>query len=208
MIYTETITDKMKEVSNVIFDNFNDKYYLAGGTALALQIGHRESVDLDYFINENIDTLKLKDLITEKFKDKQIQFVFEDKNTLWSVVDGVKISFISRFDPLMKEVIIVDSFRLASIEDLVVMKLNAICGREEYKDYFDLGCLSIITDIRLWVIWWQRVYINSDPISFIIALANTNNIIKIPLSIHDKFKDININEVLSDVVFEIKKFLL
>lgn len=207
MIHKETITDKMQSIARVIFDNLEQGYYLAGGTALALQLGHRKSIDLDYFINKNIDTFKLKDTLFDLFQDSKIEITFEDKNTLWCVIDGVKISFISRFDLLMNEVVTIDEFRMASINDLTVMKLSAICGREEYKDYFDLACISTITDIRLWNDWWQKVYKNSDPISYIIALANVNNVLDVPLDIADNFKNISVKNMLSKTVLDIKNLI-
>lgn len=208
MIYYKIITDKMRDIAQIIFDNFDENYYLAGGTALALQIGHRKSIDLDYFINRIIDTNKLKSVIQEVFNDKQIEFTFEEKNTLWCIIDGVKVSFISRFDIFIDEILTIDSFRLVSIKDLTVMKLSAICSREEYKDYFDLACLATITDVRSWNTWWQKVYKNNDPISFIIALANTKNIPKIPLDIEDDFKIISPEVILSKAVLEIKSFIM
>jgi predicted nucleotidyltransferase component of viral defense system len=207
MIYKETTTEKMQNIAQAIFDNLEKEYYLAGGTALALQIGHRKSIDLDYFINGNIDILKLKNRISEIFKGHEIEFTFEEKNTLWCIIDMVKVSFISRFDALMDGVLTVDNFRLASINDLTAMKLSAICGREEYKDYFDLACLATITDVRSWNTWWQKVYKNSDPISFIIALANINNIQDIPLDIENKFIGISPKEILPKAVLEIKNFI-
>jgi len=208
MIYSETITEKMRSIAGIIFDNFNDKYYLAGGTALSLQIGNRKSVDLDYFINDNIDTLKLKDDISDFFKSFSIKFIFEEKNTLWCTIDGVKISFISRFDVLLENVLIVDDFRLAQIKDITVMKLSAICGREEYKDYFDLACISTNTDSRSWNTWWQEVYKNNDPISYMIALANVDNIQEIPLNIENRFEAISTKNTIHKIVTEMKSFIL
>ncbi len=207
MTYYETITEKMRDVAKIIFNNFNDKYYLAGGTALSLQIRHRKSVDLDYFINDNVDTLKLKNNISEFFKGFSVDFVFEEKNTLWCNIDGVKISFISRFDILLEDVLIIDDFRLARIKDLTVMKLSTICSREEYKDYFDLACISTVTDSRSWQSWWQGVYKNSDPISYMIALANVDNIQEIPLNIEDKFKIISTKNIIHKIVTEMKSFI-
>lgn len=207
MIHKETITDKMQKTARVIFDNLEQGYYLAGGTALALQLGHRKSIDLDYFINKNIDTLKLKDALFDLFQDSKVEITFEEKNTLWCVIDGVKVSFISRFDSLMGEVVVVDEFRMASIHDLTVMKLSAICGRDEYKDYFDLACISAITDTRLWNTWWQKVYKNSDPISYIVSLANVNNIKEVPLDIAENFKNISVKNILSKTVIDIKNFI-
>lgn len=208
MIYYETITEEMRNIGEIIFNNFDSKYYLAGGTALSLQIGHRKSIDLDYFINDDIDTLKLKNTISDTFKDLKVEFIFEEKNTLWCMINGVKISFVSRFDTLLEEVLVIDDFRLVQINDLTIMKLSAICGREEYKDYFDLACISTITDVRLWYKWWQEVYKNNDPISFMIALANVDYIQEIPLNIENKFKAISTKNVLHRTVAEIKNFLL
>jgi hypothetical protein len=204
MIYSETITEKMQKVAQAIFDNLDQDYYLAGGTAIALQLGHRKSIDLDYFINKNIDTNKLKNQILEIFDNSKITFTFEEKNTLWCIIDDVKVSFISRFDVLLENLVINDSFCLASLSDLTIMKLSAICSREEYKDYFDLACLSTVTDVRRWSNWWQKVYANSDPISFIIALSNSDNISKISLNINDSFKNISVKNILDKVVLEIK----
>lgn len=207
MIYRETISEEMLRIASVIFDNLDKEYYLAGGTALALQIGHRKSIDLDYFINKNIDTLKLRNTLFELFKNQKIEITYEDKNTLWCIIDGVKVSFISRFDPLIDPIFVVDNFRLAGISDLIVMKLSAVCGRDEYKDYFDLACISTLTDIRLWNDWWQKVYKNSDPISYIIALANVNNVLDVPLDIADNFKNISVKNMLSKTVLDIKNLI-
>lgn len=208
MIHLKTITDKMHKIAGMIFINLDKDYYLAGGTALSLQIGNRKSIDLDYFINKNIDTLKLKNDISDIFKDFKIEFTFEDKDTLWCIIDGVKVSFISRFDSLIEEVLVVDSFRLAQVKDITVMKLSAICGREEYKDYFDLACISTVTDSRSWNTWWQEVYKNNDPISYMIALSSVDNIIEIPLDIEDDFKTISTKNLIKKVTSEIKSFIL
>jgi hypothetical protein len=208
MIYKETITKQMFDIIQAVTDNLDSEYYLAGGTALALQIGHRKSIDLDYFINKDINTQKLKDILSNIFKNKEIKFIFEEKNTLWCNIDGVKVSFISRFDSLLERILIIDNFKLVQLSDLTVMKLSAICGREEYKDYFDLACLATITDVRSWGNWWQKVYKNNDPLSFIVALANADNVSQIPLDLEEKFKNISPKEILSKVVLEIKNFLI
>ncbi|MCC6323912.1 nucleotidyl transferase AbiEii/AbiGii toxin family protein [Candidatus Nomurabacteria bacterium] len=206
MIHKETITNKMQKITSIIHSNLDSNFYLAGGTALALLIGHRASIDLDYFINGHIDTLKLKSQITELFPDSNIQFIFEDKDTLWCSIDGVKVSFISRLDILLEKVLSINDFNLAQIKDLTVMKLSAICSREEYKDYFDLACISINTDPRSWSMWWQEVYPNADPISYMIALGAVKDIPKIPLDIKDNFKSIDTVAILEKVTKEISKF--
>lgn len=182
-LHLETVTLQMLEIAKTVFASLDDKYYLAGGTALALTMGHRKSVDLDYFFSGDIDTAKLRQQLSELFGGEHIEIIFEEKNTLWCRIDGVKVSFISRFDPLLKPVIITDPFRLVSEEDITLMKLSAICGREEYKDYFDLACIARDSDVRTWITNWQNIYPNVDPTSWIVALAAVDDITTIPLEI-------------------------
>ena len=112
---------------------------MAGGTALALQLGHRDSVDFDFFTNKNIDTKILFDSIQEAFKGRSVKKVQEEKNTLTVVIDGnIKISFFTYKYPLLDELVVEDNFRLASVRDIAYMKLSAIISRSTMKDYVDL----------------------------------------------------------------------
>ena len=197
--HRETITDPMASIAKVVFDRFDEGYYLAGGTALALRLGHRKSIDLDYFIGKEIDTLHLKEKIFELFPS-DTRILFEENNTLWCSIEGVKVSFISRFDPLLEPVEVVEDFRLAGLKDIVVMKLSAICGREEYKDYFDLACLADRADARSWVSWWRTVYPRVDNTGFIVALAYVDQMQPVPLDIADRYKSINVSDALRAAV--------
>ncbi|MCR4322480.1 MAG: nucleotidyl transferase AbiEii/AbiGii toxin family protein [Candidatus Azambacteria bacterium] len=204
-LHRETITDAMYDAARGIFDNFDTEYYLAGGTALALRIGHRKSVDLDYFIAKPIDTIALKRDIGEIFSSVKTEILFEEKNTLWCVINGVKVSFISRFDLLLDPVEIVDCFRLASMKDIAVMKLIAVCGRDEYKDYFDLACIGDETDVRSWMYWWQEIYPNQDITSWIVALSAADMVKKVPIEIGEKCKGKDVISDMKRIVQEITK---
>lgn len=199
-LHQETITDSMRNVAKIVFDTLDDAFYLAGGTALALHIGHRKSVDLDYFINKDFDTVQLKNQILTNKSFTKVEILFEEKNTLWTLIDDVKVSFISRFDMLLEPVEVVDTFRLIGLKDITVMKLSAICGREEYKDYFYLACISNYTDSRSWGFWWQTVYKNVDMTSWLIALSAVNELHEIPLEIHENFKNKKIRDDIKKVV--------
>jgi hypothetical protein len=202
-LHQETITDTMRNVARVVFDNLDPEYYLAGGTALALILGHRKSVDLDYFIAKSIDTLALKNILAGVFPKATVEIIFETNNTLWCIIDGVKVSFISRSDILLESVNSAEFFRLASIKDIAVMKLVAICGREEYKDYFDLSCIAKETDVRSWISWWQAVYPEQDITSWVVALSAVDSIPKIPLEIKEDFKNKDVSLIIKNVVHEV-----
>lgn len=179
MIHTDTISPKMHEIGKSIFHHVDEDYYLAGGTALSLLVGHRESVDLDYFLAKHIDTVKLKELLLELFP--HIVFTYEDIDTLWCDIDGIKVSFISRLAPMIGDIIDEEGFHIASLQDLVVMKLSAVCGRDEYKDYYDLAELTALIDGRTWPTLWAKAYPESDPIAWIVALSHVGSVAPIPL---------------------------
>lgn len=67
-LHHNTITDTKVVISKIIFDTFDKSFYLADGTALTLQIGHRTSIDLDYFSEIDFDTESLKIQILKIFK--------------------------------------------------------------------------------------------------------------------------------------------
>lgn len=206
-LHSAVITSAMNEIAQGIFNGCDHGYYLAGGTALALQIGHRKSVDLDYFIANPIDTRQLRDQLENIFKSKTVQVTFEQKNTLWCLIDGVKVSFISRMDALLQSVSIEDRFRLASIADITIMKLSAICSREEYKDYFDLACIARQADVRSWLSYWDTIYPNVDPTSWLVALAAAHSIQTVPLDIFPPYDQVNMQKIIHQAITDITKFL-
>lgn len=114
-------------------------FYLAGGTALALQIGHRDSIDFDFFCLDSFDTTSLFSKIEQQFFGHNIVRLQDELNTLEIVVDDViRLSFMTYKYQLIEPVISTDFFDLASIVDIGCMKLSAITSRTAYKDYVDL----------------------------------------------------------------------
>ncbi|MBI5817068.1 MAG: nucleotidyl transferase AbiEii/AbiGii toxin family protein [Candidatus Yonathbacteria bacterium] len=185
----------------------DSNYYLAGGTALSLLLGHRKSVDMDYFINGQIDTERLNLQLIEMFGIDKVKITFQEKDTLWVNIDGVKVFFITRLSALLKPISDQEDFRLAQLEDITIMKLSAICSRDEYKDYFDLACLASVTDVRSWVPWWQKLFPNNDPISWMVALSAVDQIPIIPLNVQSNFLAIDPIKIIKKSELEIVKFI-
>ncbi len=138
MLYYNILDEKRVNILNHL-KYFKNNFYLAGGTALALQIGHRDSIDFDFFTKNDIDTNALFEQISNVFEGFNIQKVQEENNTLSIVVDDeVFISFMSYKYPLIDEFVEDDSLKLASLKDIAAMKLSAIVSRATRKDYIDL----------------------------------------------------------------------
>ena len=109
---------------------------LVGGTALALQYGHRSSIDLDMFGDLQADT----SIVTEALSgfDNIVQGPCSEKVKTYRI-DGVKVDFInySRYQ-WIDQCVIEDGIRLASPPDIAAMKINAIEGRGSRKDFVDM----------------------------------------------------------------------
>jgi len=111
-------------------------FHLAGGTSLAIQIGHRESIDLDLFTQNDFDTNTLLEYLEPSFGFK---LNFSSNNTLKGYIDNVNIDLIAHKYPLVKYPIVEDGVSLMSIEDIAAMKLNAIAGNgTRSKDFIDI----------------------------------------------------------------------
>lgn len=112
-----------------------DMFYLAGGTALALQIGHRQSIDFDFFTKNPFDR---KEIIKNTTKYGTFELFTEGANTLHGSLNGVQISFFRLEDKLLQKTTNFKHLHIASMLDIAVMKLNAISGRGTKKDFVDL----------------------------------------------------------------------
>lgn len=130
------------------FEFTKKKFYLAGGTSLALQIGHRDSVDFDFFSDEEFDTKKIFEETKENFKDHKLTIIQEEKNTLTVLVnDFAKVSFFYYPYKLVADKIETPYFNIAGEIDIGCMKLSEITSRATNKDYVDL--FYILQKIKL-----------------------------------------------------------
>jgi len=114
-------------------------FHLAGGTALALQLGHRRSVDFDWFRATEFDPLEL----AQRLVARGVPFTIGStaRATLHGSVDGTRVSFLEFRYPLLAPLVDGGAFRLAGLRDIGAMKLSAIAQRGARKDFFDLVAL-------------------------------------------------------------------
>jgi predicted nucleotidyltransferase component of viral defense system len=134
-MHTEALTEEGLKLfpALVAFDDF----YLAGGTALALQIGHRLSVDFDLFCDHQINrTLLAK--VKNVFAEFSIQPAINNPDELTAFVAQVKITFLSYPFPLIKPLVSFDRLRMLSVKEIAATKAYTIGRRGTYKDYVDL----------------------------------------------------------------------
>jgi len=114
-------------------------FYLVGGTALALLLGHRDSVDIDLFTHAGFDTNDVENALKQNFTE--LNTIGQSKHMYFAYVNGVKIDFVNNFTPLQYPLRIIDDLRIADIKDIATLKLKAIFNRGSKKDFIDLFCL-------------------------------------------------------------------
>lgn len=124
-------------------------YILCGGTALAIQIGHRKSEDLDFMmwrksktekpeVNWNAIERELKEKIGEIENFNMLGF-----DQVEFVVKGVKFSFFvsDNLSPVTAPIDYIGNIRLADIESIMAMKIEVMLRRMKFRDYYDIYCI-------------------------------------------------------------------
>ena len=124
-------------------------YYLAGGTALALQIGHRISTDLDWFSSAHLLESQERDALRAALSRTGVfEVVSEQDGQMDTRLTGADVSFIYQHHPLLEPTIDYEGVPLASPTDIGIMKLAAINSRGTRRDFVDLYCLRDIAPIQ------------------------------------------------------------
>jgi Nucleotidyl transferase AbiEii toxin, Type IV TA system len=112
-------------------------FYLAGGTALALQIGHRVSVDFDFFSSDPIPhSLLLK--AKRVFEASSVEPLINNPDELTVLVDDMKLTFLAYPFPVIAPLVSAGGLHLLSVTEIAATKAYSIGRRGTYKDYVDL----------------------------------------------------------------------
>jgi predicted nucleotidyltransferase component of viral defense system len=137
-LFWNTTTDNMRLVlSGFMKSGAGSYFYLAGGTALSLQLGHRLSVDLDFFSpTEDIPSIRLK--LEEALQPYRAILADSAWGNLVYLTNEVRVGFYGYGFPLIAPIVETEGIRLASVEDIALMKLDAMLSRAARKDFYDL----------------------------------------------------------------------
>lgn len=136
MVFTNTVETRTLDLLRRLMSlEVLEPYYLVGGTALALQIGHRLSIDLDFFGKIKLNPLDLQQEF-EKLGETQYLKAFDTVSQY--EINNIKVDIVNYNYALIKPINKIDGLRLASIEDIAAMKVFAIEARGSKKDFFDM----------------------------------------------------------------------
>ena len=139
MFFDAVLNDKRKKILHLL-KKIPQFFYLAGGTGLAIQLGHRISDDFVFFCDNEFDTHALYSTLTHDiFVNEPLKIIQESPNTLHILTKSkIKLSFIRYRYKLIYNTIKTDYFRIASFHDIACMKIIATAQRSTQKDYFDI----------------------------------------------------------------------
>ena len=124
-------------------------YILCGGTALAMQIGHRKSEDLDFMMWRKSKTEKpevnwnaIEKELTEKVGEIE-NFNMLGFDQVEFLVKGVKFSFFvsDNYSPVTSPIEYLGNIRIADIESIMAMKMEVMLRRMKFRDYYDIYCI-------------------------------------------------------------------
>lgn len=141
---------------------------LVGGTALALQYGHRNSIDLDFFGQCEKETDEIETVL-EKYGN--VHKIKGDRNINIFTIDGVKVDIVNYCYPWIDEPVIEDELILASPIDIAAMKINAIEGRGTKKDFIDVYELLQHFSLKEIMNFHSKKYKNSSEFRAIMSLS-------------------------------------
>lgn len=134
-MHDEILNDGQRQLLPLMAQ-FRREFYLVGGTAIALHLGHRRSVDFDLFKLSRLNHKRNLDRIVVAGFAHQVTRRVEEQMNL--VVNGVKLTFFQYPFPVVPEDKFRDVFRLPSLLSLAAMKAYALGRRSKWKDYVDL----------------------------------------------------------------------
>jgi predicted nucleotidyltransferase component of viral defense system len=156
MLQTQTVYPETLGILKALMQEplLND-FYLVGGTALSLQIGHRISVDIDLFTNQSFDSNMLSAELKQKYNFK------ENLNRgyfLQGQIDGVKVDILKYPYKPLNPIIEVEKVRMVVAADISSMKMAAITNRGRKRDFIDLFFLLKQFSLKQIIDWYQQKY--------------------------------------------------
>ena len=140
MLQKEALVPEMitmiKELQN--YSLFKD-HVLAGGTALSLQLGHRTSTDIDLFTQKLQNAEALLEFFRKNYNNFKIDFA--DNDYIRVYVNEIKIEMVHYEEKIIENPLDEEGIRLFSKNEIAAMKLSAITGRTEPRDFIDIAYL-------------------------------------------------------------------
>ena len=137
MLYTKTVDSATLElIKKLQSDLVLNDFILVGGTALSLHLGHRISVDIDFFTQKEFDNQEMLEHLEQNYG---FQEQYSHTNTLKGIINGVFVDLLRHNYKYIEDHLHIHGMKMASKQDIAAMKVNAITGNgTRVKDFIDV----------------------------------------------------------------------
>ncbi|WP_313240018.1 nucleotidyl transferase AbiEii/AbiGii toxin family protein [Sphingobacterium multivorum] len=204
MLHKETVRPgTLALIQKLMQDNQLQSFYLVGGTALSLRIGHRQSIDIDLFNSSDFDSDGL-DLHLKQDYNAEVRR--QQRNYISGSIGDVDFDFISHKYPVIEPIEIIEGIRIMSNADISAMKLNAIVNSgQRIKDFIDIHFLLKEMSLDHIMKYYCNKYPNVTPDTAISALLYHNDIdFSVPVLMTDR--KIKWNDVKTGIMKAVKEY--
>jgi len=182
------------------------EHYLAGGTSLALQIGHRKSTDIDILANKKQNKSAILNTLEEKYKHYDILNMSD--NGIQLMIKNIKVDIMGMNQNILEKINIEDGIKYYGKNDIAAMKLRAILYRDKFRDYVDVAYLMKDIPFRKMIELYKNKYNENNITLLKMKIINTIFDDKEIKEVGEMMlkNDIDINKVLPIIKNEIKKY--
>ena len=206
MLHKETIgSDTLGLLIQLQKKDYLNHFYLAGGTALALQLGHRTSVDLDLFSDFSFDTAYVLENLSVDFEYK---LFFSAKNTLKGSINNVQVDILAHRYPFVSSPVIIEDVAMVSTEDIIAMKLNAIAiSGQRVKDFIDIYYLLKKYSLADMIGFYKSKYATFNEVNILKSLTWFDDVDQSGWPVLMLNPDLKWAEIAKKITLETKNYL-
>jgi len=182
------------------------RFALAGGTALALYLGHRRSVDIDLFTGEGFDAVEMLEHLEKVYHFK---LEYQSVNTLKGFISGIFVDMITHAYPLVEMTREWEGIRLYALEDIAAMKINAISGDgTRIKDFIDLYFLLDRFDLTRLLSFYRKKYGGRNDFHVVKSLGYFGDLpANPPWPVMLKEKNLTLDKIRERITSAVKDFI-
>lgn len=206
MLYKETISPQTLELLIQLQQKTYLKgFCLVGGTALALQIGHRTSIDIDLFSDFSFDTGYVLENLSADFG---FNMFFSAANTLKGSINGVQVDILAHRYPYVSPPVFLDNITMLSTEDIIAMKLNAISiSGQRVKDFIDIYYLLKLYSVSNMLRFYKMKYASFNEVNVLKSLVWFEDIDLSDWPVLLKNPELKWAEIMNKIRGETQKYL-
>jgi len=206
MLHKEAVeSDTLELLISLQEKEYLKGFRLVGGTALALQIGHRTSVDIDLFSDFEFDAGQMLENLSADF---DFRFFYSAKNTLKGSIGKTQVDILAHRYPYVSDPVIIENIAMASTEDIIAMKLNAIStSGQRVKDFIDIYYLLRQYSLAEMIGFYKTKYATYNEVNVLKSITWFEDIDQSawPVLLHDP--KLKWPEIAAKITHETQKYL-